>query len=267
MENELLKTRVRFSVAYDGTDFCGWQKQNRGPVKSVGHVVEEALQKIFQENISLFASGRTDAGVHALNQVCHFDTIKTPEQLKRWDICWAMQGVLPKSIVVKKAWLAPAEFHATLSATHKTYRYWVLHRKRSSPFLSRYATWIRKPVNLEHLNASTKFIQGEHDFKSFQSVGTPVLTTQRKIFRATWRAKADHLLEFEITGSGFLKQMVRNIVGTSLFLERMNEVPEKMLSILEACDRTAAGPAAPPEGLHLYRVYYPRNLDKRCLPL
>jgi tRNA pseudouridine38-40 synthase len=260
-------TRVRFHVAYEGTDFCGWQKQNQGPQKAVGHVLQETLEKLFQEPIKLCASGRTDAGVHAIRQVCHFDTLKAPEQLKKWDFCWALKSLLPSSIVVKRAWLAPPEFHATLSATHKTYRYWILNQPRQSPFLSRYALWLHKPICLEHLQKSSEFLLGHHDFKSFQSAGTMVATTDRRIFEACWTMKRPGLFQFEITGSGFLKQMVRNIVGTSLDLERARRPPSEMKKIMEACDRKRAGSAAAAQGLHLYRVYYPRELDKRCQAL
>lgn len=260
-------TKVRFHVAYEGTDFCGWQRQSHGHQKAVGHVLQEALEKIFQEPIKLCASGRTDAGVHAVRQVCHFETQKSPEALKKWDFCWALKSLLPSSIVVKRAWIAPPEFHATLSATHKTYRYWILNRPRQSPFLAKYSLWLHKPLRLEHLQESSKFLLGLHDFKSFQSVGTPVTTTDRSIFQAAWTEKASGLYQFEITGSGFLKQMVRNIVGTSLDLERFDRNPAEMRKIIEAKDRKQAGMAAAPQGLHLYRVYYPRELDKRCQPL
>lgn len=257
--------KIRFHVAYDGTDFCGWQRQNHGDVPSVAQTLENALTKVLDEDITLYASGRTDAGVHALNQVCHFSTTK--EFKKGWDLCWALNAQLPKSVVVKKAWYAPEQFHATLSATHKTYRYWVLNRHRPSPHLARNAHWIRQPISIDFLNQCSEIIKGYHDFKSFQSVGTPVLTTDREIFEAKWSYRRPDLLQFQITGSGFLKQMVRNIVGTQLMLERKGQTPEKMREILELKDRTKAGPPAPAEGLYLFKVYYPPELDKGCLEI
>lgn len=260
-------TKIRFTVSYDGTDFCGWQKQKHGDIKSVGHTIEEALEKVFNEKISLFASGRTDAGVHALNQVCHFSTHRRIDPAKKWDFCWALNSQLPRSIVVKKAWLAPEDFHATLSATHKTYRYLILNQARPSAILTRNAEWIRLPVNFEHLQESSRFLLGKHDFKSFQSVGTQVQTTEREIYQAEWKMRRPGLMQFTITGSGFLKQMVRNIVGTSLMLERKGFNPSKMQEIIESLDRTQAGPPAAPQGLYLMRVYYPQDLDNRCLEL
>ncbi|MNJ92774.1 tRNA pseudouridine synthase A [compost metagenome] len=233
----------------------------------MGHTIEEALEKVFGEKISLFASGRTDAGVHALNQVCHFTTHRKIDPAKKWDLCWALNGQLPKSIVVKKAWLAPDDFHATLSATHKTYRYLIANQPRRSALMARNADWIRLPIDIEHLQQSSQFLLGKHDFKSFQSVGTPMKNTTRKIYQAQWEWRRPGLLQFTVTGNGFLKQMVRNIVGTSLMLEKKGSNPSKIQEIIDAKDRTVAGPAAPPQGLYLMRVYYPQDLDIRCLEL
>lgn len=260
-------TRVRFIVSYDGTGYCGWQKQKPEDQVSVAQVIEGVLEKVFNEKISLFASGRTDAGVHALNQVCHFTTQRKIDPTKKWDLCWALNAYLPPSIVVKKAWLAPDDFHATLSATHKTYRYLILNQSRPSAHLSRYADWQRLPINIEHLQESSKFLLGNQDFKSFQSVGTPVKDTIREIYKAEWKWRKPGVLQFTVTGSGFLKQMVRNIVGTSMMLERKGLDPSKMQEIILAQDRKQAGPPAPAQGLYLMRVYYPQDLDNRCLEL
>lgn len=262
-----MTTKVRLTVAYDGTGFCGWQKQKQEDQISVAHVIEKALQKVFNEKITLFASGRTDAGVHALNQVCHFSTHRKIDPAKKWDICWALNSHLPPSVVVKKAWIAPEEFHATLSATHKTYRYLILNRPRPSAHMNRYADWVRKDLSIEHLRASSKFLLGNQDFKSFQSVGTPITDTVREIYRADWKWRKPDVLQFDITGDGFLKQMVRNIVGTSLMLERKGENPNKMAEIIAAMDRRQAGPPAPAQGLYLMRVYYPQDLDNGCIEL
>lgn len=260
-------TRIRFEVAYEGTGYCGWQRQNHGSVKSIQQVLEEAIAQLLQEKISLGASGRTDAGVHARAQVCHFDTQKSAEHFLKWDFAWAMRNILPPSIVVKKVWLAPPDFHSTLSAEKKTYRYWVYMSPRHSPFMRHFADWVRKPVNVQHLQASAQYILGKHDFKSFQSAGTEVKTTVREIYQARWEQPKPHMLRFTITGEGFLKQMVRNIVGTQLLLEKQNLEPRRMKEILESCDRRQAGPPAPAQGLFLLKVYYPKELDNRCREL
>jgi tRNA pseudouridine38-40 synthase len=256
--------KIKLLVSYDGTDYCGWQKQKdhkHGPDKpSLQGTLETALSKLLNEKIEVCASGRTDAGVHALAQIADFDTSRPLPK----DICWALRSLLPASIVVRSAWTAPKEFHSTLSATHKTYRYWVWNAPRPTALLARYTHWVRQPLDLQYLNAQARFLVKNQDFKSFQSVGTPVLTTVREVFEASWRPRKNNVVEFKITGSGFLKQMVRNIVGTQLDLLMKGYPVEKIQEILEARDRTKAGTTAPPQGLFLSRVYYPRDLDIRC---
>lgn len=259
--------RIKLSLAYDGTDFCGWQRQGHMETKSVQEVLEGALSQFYNQRIVVSASGRTDAGVHALAQICHFDVDATEEKLRSRDICWALAGILPTSISVRKAWLAPKEFHSTLSATHKTYKYLIYNHKRSNPILRRTSYWKRQPLDLAHLQESAKFLLGEHDFASFKTAGTDVTSTTRTILAAEWRRKTRNMLEFTVTGEGFLKQMVRNIVGTSMHLEKNGRDPGEMKAIIEARDRRAAGPSAPPEGLFLYRVYYPPELERLCRPL
>ncbi|MCB0368888.1 MAG: tRNA pseudouridine(38-40) synthase TruA, partial [Bdellovibrionales bacterium] len=143
----------------------------------------------------------------------------------------------------------------------------IYNNPKKSVFLHRYADWVRYPLSLNYLNETSSLLLGEHDFKSFQSVGTPVPHTVRTIYSARWRQLNNDVLEFRITGSGFLKQMVRNIVGTQLFLERKSEKPEKIREIMDLKDRTQAGPPAPPQGLYLCRVYYPLELDNKCRKL
>lgn len=256
--------RLRFLLSYDGTDFCGWQRQHHGSVKSVQHVLEDGLSKVFHEKITLSASGRTDAGVHAMGQVCHFDTTRPLARLEKWDMAWALKGYIPDSLNIKKVWLAPEDFHATLSATKKTYRYLVYNRPKPSVFLNRYAHYVRAPINLQHLQASSEFLLGKQDFKSFQSVGTPVKSSVRDIYEARWEWRRPDVLQFTITGSGFLKQMVRNIVGTQMFLEKKDLSPETLREIILSQDRVKAGAPAPAQGLFLMRVYYPQDLDNRC---
>jgi len=259
--------RIKFTVAYDGTDFCGWQRQNQGPKPSVCQTLQTGLEKIFDQKISLFASGRTDAGVHALNQVCHFDTTRPEARLKGFDLSRAMKTQLPSSIVVKRAWLAPDDFHSTLSPEKKTYQYLIFNAPQPSVFLGRYTNWVRKPLDLSKLNSCSKYLLGNQDFKSFQNIGSDVIHTVRTIEKATWSWKKDNIAQFAITGSGFLKQMVRNIVGTQLLIEKKGLEPEKIQKIIELKDRKAAGPPAPAQGLFLMQVYYPLDLDNRCREL
>lgn len=261
------KTKIRFTVAYDGTSFCGWQKQKHGKLKSVAHVIEDAISSILNEKIKLFASGRTDAGVHAANQVCHFETTKPETFFYNIDFCWAIKSKLPPTITIKEAWVAPAEFHATICSQYKTYRYLVHNHIRQSPFLHRYAHWVRHTLNINYLNDLSARLIGTKDFKSFQSIGTEVPHTVRTIYRAVWVQRKPDILEFRITGSGFLKQMVRNIVGTQLYLEKTQEHPEKFSKIIDLKDRSQAFAPAPARGLYLWKVYYPLELDNKCRKL
>lgn len=247
-------------LSYDGTDFCGWQRQQLHATASVlpslQQTVEEALSSIFDHSVSVSASGRTDAGVHAHGQVIHFDTDRPLPQ----DLCWALRSRLPASIVARKYQVVPSDFHATLSALRKTYRYWIWNHPRPTALLHRYSWWLRQPLDLDFLNACAQQIQTETDFESFRSVGTPVKHTVRRIEKAVWRRRpgSSHLLEFSVTGNGFLKQMVRNLVGTQtdLYIKKRSAV--EMSQIVAAKDRRAAGPAAPPQGLFLVNVEYPR---------
>lgn len=259
--------RIKFTVSYDGTDFCGWQKQNHGDKPSVSQTIQQGLEKIFNEKISLFASGRTDAGVHALNQVCHFDVTRSEDRLESLDLSRAMKSHLPSTIFIKKAWIAPADFHSTLSPEKKTYRYLIHNASQRSVFLNRYTHWIRPRLDLEYLRRSSEFLLGYQDFKSFQSVGSTVTHTERLIEKAEWVWRKDNLAQFTITGSGFLKQMVRNIVGTQLLLMNKGRSEAEIKEIIEKKDRRHAGPPAPPQGLFLMRVYYPLDLDNRCREL
>lgn len=259
--------RYRMLISYDGTDYCGWQRQKdhqNGPeLPSLQETLEDALGAILNEPLILSASGRTDAGVHAAGQVIHFDT----ERRLPKDLCWALRSRLPPSISAKAVWAAPDEFHATLSAVDKTYRYWIWNRPRASALLHRYSWWIRKPLELDFLNETSRLLLGTQDFASFRSMGTPTKTTVRRIDRVQWSRKASGLLQFEITGGGFMKQMVRNIVGTLVELEMRGHPPEMISDIIALKDRTKAGPAAPPQGLFLMKVRYPKALDNKCRQL
>ncbi len=256
--------RIKLIISYDGTDYCGWQKQKdhkfASELPSIQETLEKALEKIFRHPIGLSASGRTDAGVHAVAQVTHFDTERRLPQ----DLCWALRSILPPSIVAKKAFTAPDEFHSTTSATKKTYRYWVWNHPRATALLGRYSWWIRQELDLAHLNASAKYLIGEQDFESFRSMGTPVKTTIRELFSAQWTRRQSGIVQFEVTGTGFMKQMVRNLVGTQVNLAVKELDSSQMLTILQAKDRRAAGTTAPSQGLFLKKVYYPKNLDIKC---
>lgn len=269
------RQRVRLHLSYDGTDFHGWQRQqNAAGVETqvtVQGTIEAAVQKLFGEKLSVVGASRTDAGVHAQMQVAHFDAPKVladgspgrdPAAFR--DLRFSLQCTTPDSLVIKEVMLAPPDFHAIATAEEKTYRYTVLNRRVPSALRYRTTWWVREPLDLEFLNQASRQLIGTHDFKSFQTSGTVVESTVRSVLWAEWRRASDDALEFTIRGPGFLKQMVRNIVGTVVGLYVDGRPPEDVKAILEACDRRKAGNTAPPQGLFLAAIRYPADLDNRC---
>ncbi|MBK9294938.1 MAG: tRNA pseudouridine(38-40) synthase TruA [Oligoflexia bacterium] len=216
------------------------------------------MEKLFEEKVSVFGAGRTDAGVHALNQVAHFVVSRDP---RNYNIKSAFNSLLNKDIVVKKAELVANEFHALRSNTHKTYVYKIWNSEIPTALHKNRSLWIRKPLNLDLLNQSASQLVGEHDFESFRSEGTPVQTTIRSIYSAKF-IESGGFIEFHITGNGFLKQMVRNIVGTLLQLDSGQRSIESLPALIKAKDRRLAGPTVAPQGLYLSEVFYPPELDK-----
>lgn len=252
--------RVRLLIKYDGTDFEGWQRQPEGKA-TIQAELEKALSFVMNEKITVIGSGRTDAGVHAEAQNAHFKCTNNPEDR---NLAMAVNSRLPDSIAIQKAWIAPDDFHAQMSATSKTYLYRIYNSPIRDPLTYRYHTWFKKPLDLQKLNAYSEILIGEKDFKSFQSSGTEVRTTVREITEARWTQISEKELEFRISGTGFLKQMVRNIVGTLIHLENKGQSPEELESILQAKDRQKAWGTAPAQGLILHEVCYPSDLDNRC---
>lgn len=254
--------RVKLLISYDGTDYNGWQRQDNAP--SVQGTLEATLSKFYKQPITIMGASRTDTGVHAHGQVAHFDCPRNPEQ---GDLRFALNNALPKSIVIRQAWIAPDDFHAIASSVKKTYRYQILNRRVPSALRHRYTYWQRFILDPEFLNEASHFLVGKQDFKSFQTSGTVVRTTVREIYSAHWEKKNNDIVEFTITGNGFLKQMVRNIVGTLVEMNQEGESPTRIRDIIEATDRRKAGPTAPPQGLYLSKVYYPDDLDNECRKL
>jgi tRNA pseudouridine38-40 synthase len=255
--------KIRLLLSYDGTPYQGWQKQPGR--QTVQGTLEEVLSQIYSEPIKVIGSGRTDAGTHAVGQVAHFETEKklgSENKLVR-----SLNALLPPSIAVKNAWLAPEDFHALASAKRKTYIYRIWNHPIRSALWHERALWVPHPLNDKFLNQLAAEIQGRHDFKSFQTQGTPVKSTIRTVDRCRWTRPTANQLQLEIRGNGFLKQMVRNLVGTMLHLERNNGSLADFRAIFAALDRQAAKATAAAHGLYLYKVEYPRALDNKCLKL
>ena len=256
------KFRVRLHVSYDGTDFAGWQRQQpQTHVSTVQGTLEAALKKMYRQPVYILGASRTDAGVHAYRQVAHFDAPRDP---KLFDLRYAIQSMTPDSIVVEELFQAPGDFHAIACATDKIYKYRVLNRVIPSALRARYCYWVRYPLDLDFLNEASQFVLGNQDFKSFQGAGSQTLTSIRNVLEASWAKADDDTLEFTIRGEGFLKQMVRNIVGTLIDLNQDGLPATKVREILDLRDRRKAGPTAPARGLFLCQVNYPESIDNKC---
>lgn len=244
--------RVKLTVAYDGTAYAGWQLQP--DATTVQSTMEGALGRILQEPVRLRAAGRTDAGVHAREQVADF------ADSGRRDLTTVMRGgnaLLPDDIRILSAEDVPESFDARRHAREKEYRYFLYFGPVASPFLFRYAWHVESPLDPDAVREGLSHVVGEHDFTSFRGQGCTARSPVRTIFRAEM-AKHDlpGLWSIEVTGSGFLRHMVRNIVGTVVEAGKGKFPPDRMAAILRAKDRSAAGLNAPSHGLFLWRVAY-----------
>jgi tRNA pseudouridine38-40 synthase len=238
-------------VEYDGTAYCGWQRQENGI--TIQQVLEEAIQLITGEKVAVIGSGRTDAGVHALNQVAHF---KSSSRLPLNNIYRGMNSVLPPDIVVKEMEEVAGEFHAQHDVKSKVYVYKICNQ-RLRPVLGRNYFWhIRFPLDLERLKKAAQFLIGTHDFSCFCATGTHVKDRVRTITDIEIKTCDDGLIEIKVEAQGFLKYMVRNIIGTLVEVGRNKRKPEEMKVIIESRDRTIAGVTAPACGLFLKEVKY-----------
>lgn len=226
--------------------------------------LEKALAKLTGDEINTVGSGRTDSGTHARMQVVHFDFAKDPD---RYPWVNALNAHLPEDIQVYEAFEAPHDFHALLSAERKQYVYYVQNSERKPLFRRDYCWHVKEPLGLNWLNEASSHLLGTHDFSSFQNTGTDVPNTTRTLFRASWKNLGPEGLIFTIVGDGFLKQMVRNIVGTQIELTWRGGQPADILKVLQACDRGQAGLTAPASGLFLNWVKYPPHLDNQCRKL
>jgi len=242
---------IKLTIEYDGTHYLGWQVQPKGA--TLQGVLEEKLSFLTNEKIDLLGSGRTDAGVHALGQVAHF---KTESQLDVQTIQRALNSLLPSDMVIQKVEEVDEGFHARKQSKSKTYEYRILNRNIRSAFHRGYAWHIPQTLNIGEMRKATRSLMGEHDFSSFQSVGSPKRTAVRKVTRAEWKQSRDGFLRFEIEANGFLKQMVRAIVGTLIEVGRRKITSEEFQKILDSRDRKNAGPTAPAHGLFLKEVKY-----------
>ncbi len=243
---------IRIDVQYDGTDYVGWQRQARGT--SIQGLLERALSKVAGEKITLFGASRTDAGVHARQQVASFSL-----QRSRTPTVAFMAGtnsILPEDVRVHRATEADLRFLASGDAKEKTYRYFLSLGEDPPVFFRRYAWNVRGPLDLQAMQDASAHLVGAHDFSSFRAGRATTKTSIRSIHRAAWEMTPFGLAYFEISGNGFLKYMVRGIIGTLVEIGRHKRKAGEMEAILRAKDRRAAGLTAPANGLFLWSVVF-----------
>lgn len=242
--------RVKLVVAYDGTNYHGWQVQDNGI--TIEEVLNRTISELVQEDIKVIGASRTDAGVHACGNVAVFDT---ESRIPGDKFSFALNQRLPEDIRIQESCEVDADFHPRYADTVKTYEYNILNRRFEMPSKRLYAAFCYYPMDIERMNQAAAYLVGEHDFKSFCSAGAQVQTTVRTIY-AVNVTKEDDMVHIRITGNGFLYNMVRIIAGTLMQVGTGLMEPERVKEILEARDRSKAGPTTVAKGLTLVEIRY-----------
>ena len=269
--------RIMLTIAYDGTDYVGWQMQPNGI--AVEQVINKALSELLKEDIIIAGASRTDSGVHADGNVAVFDT---ETRIPADKICFALNQRLPKDIVCTSSCEVKPEFHPRHADCTKTYEYTIYNAVHPDPIKRRYSYFVYVPLDIDAMRQAAEYLKGEHDFASFCSAHAQVKTTVRNIYSldinqgdgsliekgnnedkkeaieidGPQRIYVSHDIKIRISGNGFLYNMVRIIVGTLVKVGYHFYPPEYVKTILDACDRTKAGPKAPAEGLKLVGIEY-----------
>lgn len=243
-------SNLRLTIEYDGEDFQGWQKQSAAP--TVQEHIEHILSGLHQKPIKVFGASRTDSGVHAKAQVAHFISEKN---LGPYQWMAILNNSLPNTIRVTEICEMPEDFHAQKNIRSKIYEYRILNRPFASA-IDRRVHWYPKELDWAAIEAAMPYFIGQHDFQSFKASNSSAKTSVRTIYSFKLYRETADIYRFEIEGSGFLKQMIRNIIGTLILVGKGKLSGDAIPGIILSCDRTKAGPTAPPEGLTLVRVNY-----------
>jgi tRNA pseudouridine38-40 synthase len=241
---------IKLTIEYDGTDYCGWQAQPNG--RAIQDVIEQGLEKILGAKIRLAASGRTDAGVHALGQVANFTH---DGKFDLWRLQRGLNGVTPNDIVIRQIDVVPDFFDARRDARARAYQYRIWNHRWPPAIQRRFSWHVHDALNVSAMRDALRYLEGEHDFASFQAAGCDAAHSVRKIFRNSLTRQEDLLL-YDVEANAFLRHMVRNIVGTLVEVGRGERSADSFAALLEAKDRMQAGPTAPPQGLFLMEVRY-----------
>jgi tRNA pseudouridine38-40 synthase len=252
--------RIALGIEYDGSAFAGWQHQSLA--RSVQGELQRALAEVANHEVTLIAAGRTDAGVHALRQVAHFDT-----HAVRPEHAWALGGTAASADDVTILWAreVPGHFHARHAALSRSYVYRVLNRRMRPALERQRMCWVRRPLDAEAMHAAAQHLLGERDFSAFRAAECQSATPMRRL-TAVGVARHGEEVEIAVCANAFLHHMVRNIAGSLLLVGAGERPADWLLEVLEARDRTRAGPTAPPQGLYFAGVEYPAEFALPCGP-
>ena len=237
-------------VEYDGSDFCGWQRQSHAA--SVQEAVERAISLVANHEIGIACAGRTDTGVHALGQVVHFET-NAQRDMRSWLL--GINSNLPNSVVIKSISQMPDDFHARFSALSRTYRYIISNEKVRPALLANRAAWERVPLDETRMQEAANTLVGKHDFTSFRALACQAKSPIREITKLTIQREGS-LIILDVTANGFLHHMVRNLAGVLMSIGKNENSPQWTKEVLIKKDRSVAGVTAPPQGLYFLSVQY-----------
>lgn len=251
--------RIKLIVAYDGTEYSGWQIQPEAP--TIEMYLDKAICELTGENVHVTGASRTDAGVHAYGNVAVFDTEST---IPGDRFTFALNRFLPDSIVIQDSWEVVGDFHPRHCNTRKTYEYRILNTAVPLPQKRNFTWHVAGSIDIEKMREAAAYIVGEHDFKSFCCVRTQAESTVRTIYSLEVLQEGSEII-IRIKGNGFLYNMVRIITGTLIQVGKKRFRPEYVKQMLEAKDRTVAGQTAPPQGLTLVGIEYVDNDDARIV--
>lgn len=238
-------------IEYDGTGYHGWQRQKHH--RTIQEEIETALRTMTRQRVTLHGSGRTDAGVHALGQVASF---RCDTRLTAGTFLKGLNSLLADDIVIRSCETVSPDFHARFSARGKTYHYRILNRPLAVAIGRQYAWFIRSGLDTDAMQEAAAHLTGRHDFRAFEGAGSPRSHTVRHLREARFIAQGEGYSTFRISGDGFLRYMVRNIVGTLVETGTGKRSPEEFREVLRSGDRNLAGPTAPAHGLFLMHVNY-----------
>ena len=242
--------RIALGVEYNGQSFCGWQSQLGVP--TIQDALQVALSRIGDADVAVIAAGRTDTGVHALEQVVHFDS-HSERPLSAW--VRGANALLPKSVAVLWAHAVPDEFHARFSAQARSYRYLLLNRAVRGAVQHGRVGWFHAPLNMEQMREAAQFILGEHDFSAFRASECQARTPVKNLAQLDI-TRQEEMIVFELTADAFLHHMVRNIIGCLVYVGKGSHPPQWLHEVLQSRSRERAAPTFAPDGLYLRRINY-----------